>query len=103
MSKVNGNYFFLALLNRTYFVVILISTLLFYFLLISSQEKYEETADKSSKTCVQTVPPPADTPMPETASTDSNVSSVSVISDMPATNISPSLQFLRTAHEHLGR
>ena len=81
----------------------LIPTLLFYFLLISSQEKYEETADKSSKTCVQTVPPPADTPMPETASTDSNVSSVSVISDMPASNISPSLQFLRTAHEHLGR
>ncbi|XP_078360870.1 calcineurin-binding protein cabin-1-like isoform X1 [Oculina patagonica] len=71
--------------------------------IIKHQEKYEETADKSSKTCVQTVPPPVDTPMPETASTDSNVSSVSVISDMPASNISPSLQFLRTAHEHLGR
>ena len=59
--------------------------------------------DKSPKTCVQSVPPPTDTPIPETASTDSNVSSVSVISDMPASNISPSLQFLRTAHEHLGR
>ena len=59
--------------------------------------------DKFSKTCVQSVPPPTDTPMHETASTDSNVSSVSVISDMPASNISPSLQFLRTAHEHLGR
>ena len=68
-----------------------------------SQEKYEETVDNSPKTCVQSVPPPTDTPVPETASTDSNVSSVSVISDMPASNISPSLQFLRTAHEHLGR
>ncbi|KAJ7387336.1 Calcineurin-binding protein cabin-1 [Desmophyllum pertusum] len=71
--------------------------------IIKHQEKYEETADKSSKTCAPTVPPPTDSPMPETANTDSNVSSVSVISDIPASNISPSLQFLRTAHEHLGR
>ena len=85
----------------------LLALLFFFFIFLFSsnfsQEKYEETVDKSPKTCVQSVPPPTDTPMPETASTDSNVSSVSVISDMPTSNISPSLQFLRTAHEHLGR
>lgn len=71
--------------------------------IIKHREKNEEIADKSSKPCTPIVPPSSDSPMPETANTDSNVSSVSAISDMPASNILPSLQFLRTAHEHLGR
>ncbi|RMX51696.1 hypothetical protein pdam_00008112, partial [Pocillopora damicornis] len=68
------------------------------------QEKYNETVDSSSKTCAPpTVPPPEDSPMPETLNTDSNMSSGDVIREVPASNLSPSLQFLRIAHEHLGR
>ena len=71
--------------------------------LFYSQEKYKETPDKSLKTCVSVVPPSTDIPMPETANTDSNASNSSVINDIPASNLAPSLQFLRFAHEHLGR
>lgn len=71
--------------------------------MIKHQEKYKETPDKSLKTCVSVVPPSTDIPMPETANTDSNASSSSVINDIPASNLAPSLQFLRFAHEHLGR
>lgn len=60
--------------------------------------------DSSSKTCAPpTVPPPEDSPMPETLNTDSNMSGGDVIREVPASNLSPSLQFLRIAHEHLGR
>ncbi|XP_015763214.1 PREDICTED: calcineurin-binding protein cabin-1-like [Acropora digitifera] len=79
------------------------TTLSRLFACIDSQEKYKETPDKSLKTCVSVVPPSTDIPMPETANTDSNASSSSVINDIPASNLAPSLQFLRFAHEHLGR
>lgn len=71
--------------------------------IIKHEEKDHEIADKSSKTCPPVAPPSTDIPMPETANTDSNASTGGVISDMPASNMAPSLQFLRTAHEHLGR
>lgn len=70
--------------------------------IIKHQEKNAELEDKTTKTSDPIAPPSIDSPVPEPTS-NNNVNSSSVISDVPVKNLSPSLKFLRTAHEHLGR
>ena len=75
---------------------------MFSFSSFQSQEKNAELEDKTTKTSDPIAPPSTDSPVPEPTS-NNNVNSSSVTSDVPVKNLSPSLKFLRTAHEHLGR
>ena len=69
--------------------------------LFFSQENDKEAVPTRESWAETPVPSLLESPIPEVANTDSNLETMSVSSDLP--NLPQSLQFMHTAHEHLGR